>query len=245
MTDTREDEDNPSGNHPLDARLTAGGSWNPLASFRKTISATQRMELLRMKIPVLPPEDFMDTADFQRARAARARRFRPLVVVISAVLLVLLFAGLRSWLQSLSPHRDASSEAVPGPGPIAQPPRPTVSSAPPNAIAPPRVAPPAAPESAAPESAVPASAAPASAAPALRPPALADAAQLAKTATPSQATPSQATPSKITPLSRRPVEANPRSVSRSTPAPPQPKTTDHPTTPEPAPSGINFWTQPR
>jgi len=240
MTDTREDEDNPSGNHPLDARLTAGGSWNPLASFRKTISATQRMELLRMKIPVLPPEDFMDTADFQRARAARARRFRPLVVVISAVLLVLLFAGLRSWLQSLSPHRDASSEAVPGPGPIAQPPRPTVSSAPPNAIAPPRVAPPAAPESA-----VPASAAPASAAPALRPPALADAAQLAKTATPSQATPSQATPSKITPLSRRPVEANPRSVSRSTPAPPQPKTTDHPTTPEPAPSGINFWTQPR
>src|SRR6188474_2752565 len=101
MTHQREDDESPSGNHPLvgGVRPTSGGPWNPLASFRKTISAAQRIELLSMKVPVLPPEDFMDTAEFQRVHAARSRRFLPLVIGISALFLALLCAGLWSWLQ--------------------------------------------------------------------------------------------------------------------------------------------------
>jgi hypothetical protein len=114
MTDSIDDEESSSGNHELEpkARRTSG-PWDPLASFRKTISPTQRMELLQMKVPVLPPEDFMDTADFQRARRARSRRFLPLVFALGAILLVLSFMGLWSRFLSTHPQRDSSTRATP------------------------------------------------------------------------------------------------------------------------------------
>ena len=105
MTASREEDERASGNHEVEPKARpASGHWDPLASFRKTISPTQRMELLSMKVPVLPPEDFMDTADFERARAARSRRFMPLVFGLGGVLLVLLFVGLWSRFWSMSSH---------------------------------------------------------------------------------------------------------------------------------------------
>ncbi|HKO50301.1 MAG TPA: hypothetical protein VJV79_21370 [Polyangiaceae bacterium] len=149
MTNPREDDERPSGNQRLEAavRPITAGPWNPLASFRKTLSATQRIELLSMKVPVLPPEDFMDTAEFQRVRAARSRRFLPLVVGISAALLLLLCVGLWSWLKVRPPLRATSPlpaaigatapTAIPvrlAPAPestMAKPTPPTVAKAPP------------------------------------------------------------------------------------------------------------------
>jgi cytoskeletal protein RodZ len=128
MTDSIDEEESSSGNHELEPKAPrTGGPWDPLASYRKTISPTQRMELLQMKVPVLPPEDFMDTADFQRAQRARSRRFLPLVFALGAFLLVLLFMGLWSRFLSTPPQRDSSNRATPVH--TEQPPVAVVSSA--------------------------------------------------------------------------------------------------------------------
>ena len=129
MTDSREEEERPSDKHALDgrARPVTGRRWDPLASFRKTISPTQRMELLKMKVPVLPPEDFMDTAQFKRARAARSRRFLPLAFGLGALVFALLFAALCSWIWSAPPPARELAQPAPTP-PAAQTERPLAAA---------------------------------------------------------------------------------------------------------------------
>ncbi|HEY5377246.1 MAG TPA: hypothetical protein VIK01_26385 [Polyangiaceae bacterium] len=208
MTDSIEEEESSSGNHELEpkARPPSGGPWDPLSSFRKTISPTQRMELLQMKVPVLPPEDFMDTADFQRARAARWRRFLPLVLAVGALLFVLLFVGLwsRFWSTTTTPQRDSSTRATP-----AHIEQPSVASA---------------------SSAIQATADPLHIAAAVPPTvtALVAPAESPPTTKPVAQAPIEAAPSSSS-------EPNPRSAPRSVPALPQPKTAT-PLVPDPVPS---------
>jgi hypothetical protein len=215
MTDSREEDERASGNHELEpkARPASGGPWDPLASFRKTISPTQRMELLKMKVPVLPPEDFMDTADFQRARAARTRRFMPLIVGLGGALLVLLFVGLWSRFWS-TPSRPVESTRPPI-APIEAPRAAAISNAVPTAASPAHVDTPASPT-------LTTAVAP------VEPP---SAKAAAKSPSVEVGTPKS-------------LDASPPSVPRSKPALLPPKTSTPPN-PEPAPSGINFWTQPR
>jgi hypothetical protein len=110
MIKSREQDERPSGEHELEVKKpgSSRGPWDPFAYLRKTISPTQRMELLRLEVPVLPPEDFMDTADFRRARKARLRRWWPALVGLGAVVVALVFAGLWSH-QGPSPSANSGS----------------------------------------------------------------------------------------------------------------------------------------
>jgi hypothetical protein len=111
MSKTPPDGESSRGSRELspETRPESGEAWDPLASVRKTISPTQRIQLLKMQVPVLPPEDFMDTAEFERGRAARSRRFLPLVYGLGGALLILLFAGL--WSRFWSAHSSVEQTA--------------------------------------------------------------------------------------------------------------------------------------
>jgi len=111
MSKRRPEDEGPRGERERvpEAQPVGGEAWDPLASVRKSISPTQRIQLLKMQVPVLPPEDFMDTAAFQRARAVRSRRFLPLVLGLAGALLVLLLVGLWSRFSS-NPDENSRSE---------------------------------------------------------------------------------------------------------------------------------------
>jgi len=115
MSKLRPEEQPVSGSRPLEQN---GGSareetWDPLASIRKTISPTQRIRLLKLEVPVLPPEDFMDTAELQRSLVPSPRRFLPLVVGLGAAFLILLVAGIWSRFLSTSSNEAQSTAAAP------------------------------------------------------------------------------------------------------------------------------------
>lgn len=108
-----------------DTSSARGTAWDPLASIQKTISPTQRMQLLKMEVPVLPPEDFMDTTELERGRHEHTRRFVPLVLCLGGALLILLSVGV--WLRVRS--SPSSSAQVTRATPTAQP-RPAAASTP-------------------------------------------------------------------------------------------------------------------
>lgn len=93
-----------------------------------------------MPLPVLPPEDFMDTADFQRAKAARLRRLRPALLGLLALLSLAIF-GLVAWWSSLSaltpsPRSDDQPGAVRPLAPPGVPQAALASSAPATSVPP-------------------------------------------------------------------------------------------------------------
>ena len=128
MSEPQDDEKKAIMIEPEAQASAATGTWDPLTSVRKTISPTQRIELLKMPVPILPPEDFMDTADLQRGRAVPSRRFLPLVFALLGGLLLLLFAGLWSRFSSSPAGSDETTGAEP-PKPSSLPVTATLSSA--------------------------------------------------------------------------------------------------------------------
>jgi hypothetical protein len=143
VSETQKDDERASGEHELEVKKpgSSRGPWDPFSYLRKTISPAQRLELLRLEVPILPPEDFMDTADFRRARRARLRRWWPALLGFGALMLALMFAGL--WLRRSPPVIQPSSSAVALPMPLqtpgqtSSPPRPLAGSTlPPIAPAP-------------------------------------------------------------------------------------------------------------
>ena len=104
MTKQRQAEEGVIANQALEAdpRAPQEQAWDPLASIQKTISPTQRLQLLKMEVPILPPEDFLDTTELQQERGEPSRRFVPLVLCSASALLILLCAGVwsRFWAPS-------------------------------------------------------------------------------------------------------------------------------------------------
>ena len=113
-----------------------GGPWDPFSYFRKTISPTQRLELLRLEVPVLPPEDFMDTADLKRVRFARLRRWRPALLGLGVLIIALLFAGFWFWHSSSAPAVDVVTPPPVMPRAQPTPPAPPRNEARPSPSAP-------------------------------------------------------------------------------------------------------------
>jgi len=107
MTSTR-DDDEIVGKRNTGSR----GPWNPFQSFRKTISPEERLALLQMKRPIVPPEELMDTGELRRLklerRRARLRQWMPALVGLGALLFALLLAVV--W-RSLSSPPTASQSA--------------------------------------------------------------------------------------------------------------------------------------
>src|SRR3954468_9714782 len=102
MTDTRNEDGRASGQGEPEAGKSPRTKprWDPLSSIRMTISPAYRAELLLMKRPLLPPEDFMDTADFARERAARRRRLLPALLIGAAMVIALAAWALWTWSQN-------------------------------------------------------------------------------------------------------------------------------------------------
>src|SRR3954471_18494371 len=117
MSATRDKEGTTGGKRDLEPNTHPdnGEAWDPLASVRKTISPTQRIRLLKMHVPILPPEDFLDTADLQRRYALPSRRFLPLVFGLGGALLVLLFVALwlRFWPTPSNPDENTPQQLAP------------------------------------------------------------------------------------------------------------------------------------
>jgi cytoskeletal protein RodZ len=252
MSKSRQEEERSMGGREVEApaRPDNAEPWNPLDSVRKTISPTQRLQLLKMQVPVLPPEDFLDTVQLRREQSVRSRRFRPLVFALGMALLVLLFLSLWLRFRSTASGHDASA---PAPTPFEASRPASVGNASPAVPAPPelvRQSRPTAPDSNQPlakdhrpssnqtsassHSAASHSAASHSAASHTPP---------ASTQPPvgAKAQPQLPDAKAATSKSREPSSP---AVTGSDAGPPQPNTSI-PAIPEPAPSGIKFWTQPR
>ena len=96
------------------------GRWDLFKSFRRTISPEERMALLQIKLPIQPPEDFMNTVELRRLRFTRfrdkLRRFVPILiglgVLLAAVLAAVLAAGIWRSSSSLSSRAPATASEV-------------------------------------------------------------------------------------------------------------------------------------
>jgi len=108
--DERDDNEDSSDRFPVKVNRVTGGRWNPLASFRKTISPEERLELLRLQPPLLPPEDFMDTAELQRVRYARLRRWWP-GLTIACFFAIALVAVILLWPRAQSQPEETSTNS--------------------------------------------------------------------------------------------------------------------------------------
>jgi hypothetical protein len=137
MTDARSDDEHVDSKPELETgkSQTTGGPWDPFSYLRKTISPAFRMELLRLKRPILPPEDFMDTADFKRARIERLRHFLPALVGLAALILASLL-GLGFWLHRSPPLADGTLPATTRKPQLTPPATEATPNAPPPATAP-------------------------------------------------------------------------------------------------------------
>jgi hypothetical protein len=92
------------------------GPWDPFRYLIKTISPQQRVELLRLQVPILPPEEFMTTRELRMARMARLRRWRPAFIGGGVLLLALVAAAVWFW------GSPASVRPLPPPASVAQAP---------------------------------------------------------------------------------------------------------------------------
>ena len=126
MTEPPEKEENASGETRHKSKRPSG-RWNPFASMRMTISPDERLALLKMPLPLLPPEDFLSTVE--REKLARARR-RPVVIGLVAFVGVAVLGALGWWLWPGVPHPDVQATAVP---PSADA---TLAASPPSTVAP-------------------------------------------------------------------------------------------------------------
>lgn len=99
---TAHDDDDVGGRRNTGSR----GPWDPFKSFRKTISPEERMALLQVKVPIQPPEDFMDTMELRRLKLTRLqdklRRVGPALIGLGALLAAILAAAIwpPSWLSA-------------------------------------------------------------------------------------------------------------------------------------------------
>jgi hypothetical protein len=210
-------------------------TWDPLASIRKTISPTQRMRLLKMEVPVLPPEDFMDTAELQRVHVPRTQRFLPLLLAFGAALLILSLMGLYLRFWSAPSNLEQSPTAA---RTTTQPAElPTTVDPTPSLASPSRPANSTPSSSPQPEEERPPQTRAASLSPAKAP--------LTKSS--ADATQSRGTQSNVTAVAE-PNTSAPHvrpDPSTSTPQARTEPSTSTPPVPAPVPSGIKFWTQPR
>jgi hypothetical protein len=109
MTEPPEKEENASGEANQKSKRPSG-RWNPFVSLRMTISPEQRMALLNMPMPLLPPEDFLSAEE--RKKLARARR-GPIIIRLVVVFGIAALAILVGWwLWPSATHRDAQPKAV-------------------------------------------------------------------------------------------------------------------------------------
>lgn len=101
MTTTR-DDDEVGGRRNTGSR----GPWDPFKSFRKTISPEERMALLQVKVPIQPPEDFMNTMELRRLKLTRIqdklRHLGPALIGVGVLLVTLLAVAIlrSSWLST-------------------------------------------------------------------------------------------------------------------------------------------------
>jgi len=107
--DDRADGTKNTGNH---------GRWDPFKTFRRFLSPEERMELLRIKRPLRPPEDFMNTVELQQLRSTqfreKLRHLTPAIIGLGTFLVVLIGATL--WYQPWSsPLVSAASATAPAP----------------------------------------------------------------------------------------------------------------------------------
>lgn len=223
MTGSRKEDDGSSISKELEptARTTNDQPWDPLASIRKTISPTQRLQLLKMQVPILPAEDFMDTVEVQRAAEKRPRRFLVPVLGLAGVLLAFLVVVLWSRFWSAPPPLDESTQ------------RPLVSAGSREVAF----------RNATPSSATSADRSEPS------PPSLEALGAARATGESSAGDPAIAKPRALEVGSAKSLHtASPSPRSKSAPLQATTSTstpTPTPPNPEPAPSGITFWTQPR
>jgi hypothetical protein len=109
------------------------GPWDPFRYLIRTISPEQRAELLQLQVPILPQEEFMTTAELRKARRARLRTRRPMIVGAAALAIALVIWAIRWW--ATAPSADPAARQAP------------LMGTPPVAREVPRVAPPATPTS--------------------------------------------------------------------------------------------------
>jgi len=97
---TMHDDDTAEGNRNTGRH----GRWDPFKTFRRILSPDERMALLRVKRPVQPPEDFMNTVELKLLRAAQRRdqlrHISPALIGLGTFVVVLVFAIL--WWRSPS-----------------------------------------------------------------------------------------------------------------------------------------------
>lgn len=104
------------------------GRWDPFKTFRRILSPDERMALLRVKRPVQPPEDFMNTVELKLLRSAhrrdQLRHLSPALIGLGTFVVVLVIAILWWRSPSASPARATAlpSESLMAVGHIPEPP---------------------------------------------------------------------------------------------------------------------------
>jgi hypothetical protein len=93
-------------------RRGSSGPWDIFATLRKTISPADRMALVNLKRPRLPPEDLLEPGQLSPARAARLRELWPAAIGVAALLSALLFAALWFVWPTLAPHSTENAKAA-------------------------------------------------------------------------------------------------------------------------------------
>ncbi|HKO51970.1 MAG TPA: hypothetical protein VJV79_29880 [Polyangiaceae bacterium] len=102
------------------------GRWDPFKTFRRFLAPEERMELLQVKRPVLPPEDFMNTVELERLRStrfrAKLRYLSPALIGLGTFLIVGVAAVLwcRPWSSSSVSPAPAAAPAAHNPVPTPQ-----------------------------------------------------------------------------------------------------------------------------
>lgn len=94
------------------------GPWDPFRYLIKTISPQQRVELLQLQVPILPPEEFMTTRELRTARMARWRKWWP-AMLGGLVLLIATVAAAVHFLRSPT----SAQSVLPSPAVANEPPR--------------------------------------------------------------------------------------------------------------------------
>ncbi|HKO51519.1 MAG TPA: hypothetical protein VJV79_27610 [Polyangiaceae bacterium] len=98
MINSSEQMGRQSGRRELDPKRVdvTPAPGDPLTDLWKISSPSQRLELLRHVLPVLAPEDLVDTADQQRPQRAPRRAWLPVLIGLPIAIIGLSWGGL--WL---------------------------------------------------------------------------------------------------------------------------------------------------
>ena len=107
---TTHDDDSPDGSKNTGNH----GRWDPFKTFRRFVSPEERMQLLMMKRPVQPPEDFMNTVELKLMRSTQLRdqlrHLSPALIGLGTLLVVLVVAVF--WWQPWLPPTISPAQAT-------------------------------------------------------------------------------------------------------------------------------------